>query len=117
MDSPVTFDPDQFRVGAARFDALSSLFRELEFWGLLKALQAESGATEDHAREPVTVLEELSSCEDLTGKIATAGEVAVHCELSGADPLRTELLGLGVCAGPQKPCYLPGRSWITILKD
>ena len=75
-----------------------------------------TGVDESHSREPVRVLEESSSCEDLAEKIFAAGEVAIHCELSGTDALRTELLGLGICPGSGEPCYLAGRSWLGILR-
>jgi len=116
IDSPVVFDKDRFQAGQARSEELSGLFRELEFWAFLKSLQADTGVNESHSREPVRVLEESSSCEDLAEKIFAAGEVAIHCELSGTDALRTELLGLGICPGSGEPCYLAGRSWLGILR-
>lgn len=40
-DCPVSFDPESFRLGEAKAEELAAMFRELEFWGLLKALQGE----------------------------------------------------------------------------
>ncbi|OLB80726.1 MAG: hypothetical protein AUH96_00805 [Nitrospirae bacterium 13_2_20CM_2_61_4] len=42
-DCPVSFDRQLFRLGQARAEALAALFRELEFWGLLKGLQSNDG--------------------------------------------------------------------------
>src|SRR5206468_12478135 len=69
IDSPVVFDKERIHAGQARSEELSGLFRELEFWAFLKSLQADTGVNESHSREPVRVLEESSSCEDLAEKI------------------------------------------------
>ncbi len=112
---PVSFDRDRYRLGDARTDDLVALLRELEFWGLLKALQAGTGA-EQGAREGIPVLADPAAWARLGEDLRASGSLAIQCELTGADPLRAGLLGMGICLGPGKTVYLPGEAGLTALR-
>jgi DNA polymerase-1 len=114
-DCPVSFDRGRFRLGEARTDDLADLFRELEFWGLLKALHSETGAG-TNSGEPVAILDEPFALGRLVEEIKASGAVAIQCELTRPDPLRAVLLGVGVCPCPGKPVYLPGESGLAVLR-
>jgi len=100
-DCPVSFDHDLFRLGDARTEDVRALYRELEFWGLLKALPGESGegAGAKGAVESVVVLDDPAARARVVKAIRAGSDAAIQCEVAGHDPLRAELLGVGVCAG------------------
>jgi len=110
----VSFDRERFRLGAVRNEDLSALYRELEFWGLLKALPNAKGG-EGEAAQRVDVLDDPSAQTRVVEAIKAAGEVAIQCDLSGNDPLRADLLGIGVCLCPGEPAYFPGASGLKAL--
>ncbi len=115
-DCPASFDRDRFRLGEARTEELRALYRELEFWGLLKSLPKESGH-EKGAADPVVVLDDPSSRTRAMQAIKAAGQAAIQCEVAGNDPLRAELLGVGVCPGPREPAYFFGASGLDNLRS
>src|SRR5207253_148082 len=80
-DCPVSFDRQLFRLGEARAEELAALFRELEFWGLLKALQS-NGRPEKTQRPPVAVIADSLAAKSLAHAIEAAGAMALQCELS-----------------------------------
>ena len=115
-DCPVSFDRDRFRLGEVRTDDLAALFRELEFWGLLKALQPETSA-ETHPHHPVAVLEDSAAVANFVEEIKAAGSVAIQCDLTGSDALRTALRGVGVCLSSGEPVYLTAESGLMPLRS
>src|SRR5713101_7749561 len=56
-DCPVTFDRERFHLGESRTDELIALYRELEFWGLLKTLHPQTTG-ETGREERVAVLDD-----------------------------------------------------------
>ncbi len=114
-DCPVSFDRDRFRLGEARGADLTALFRELEFWGLLKGIQPE-GDEERDPQERVVVLDDPATITRLLEDIRASGEVAIQCELTGADPLRAAIMGVGMCPYPGKPVYLHGEAGLAAVR-
>jgi DNA polymerase-1 len=115
-DCPASFDRDRFRLGEARTEELRALYRELEFWGLLKSLPKELGHGKGVA-DPVVALDDPSSRTRAMEAIKAAGQAAIQCEVAGNDPLRAELLGVGVCPGPREPAYFFGASGLDNLRS
>lgn len=115
-DCPVSFERGRFRLGEARTEDLRALYRELEFWGLLKALPNGSGDDGKGAADPVVVLDDPSSRARAVAAIRAAGEAAIQCAAAGHDPLRAELQGVGVCPGPGSPAYFFGASGLEDLR-
>lgn len=115
-DCPVSFDRDRFRLGEARTEELRALYRELEFWGLLKSLPNESDDGKGVVAR-VVVLDDPSSRARAMEAIRAAGEAAIHCEVAGHDPLRAELLGVGVCPGRGEPAYFFGAAGLDDLRS
>ena len=114
-DCPVSFDHDRFRLGEARAEELRALYRELEFWGLLKSLPGGSGEGTG-AADRVVVLDDPASRARAVEAIRAAGEAAIQCEVAGHDPLRAELLGVGICPGRSGPASFFGASGLDDLR-
>ena len=114
-DCPVSFNGELFRLGQAKADDLAALFRELEFWGLLKGLQGECGS-ETTTRVPVSVIADQRAATSLLEAIAAAGAVALRCELSGGDVLRPILVGIGLCLPDGEPVYVPAGTELKTVQ-
>ncbi len=116
-DCPVSFEHDRFRLGEARAEDLRALYRELEFWGLLKSLSGGSGEGEEMgAADLVVVLDDPASRVRAVAAIRAAGEAAIQCEVAGHDPLRAALLGVGICSGMSVPAAFFGASGLGDLR-
>jgi DNA polymerase I len=114
-DCPVTFEREQFRLGESRTDELIALYRELEFWGLLKTLHppTNGGTGQD---ERVAVLDDPADRARLSQAIRDAAEVAIHCDLTGDVAFGAVVHGIGVCTGPGQTAYVRGEDGLADLR-
>src|SRR5712691_11237904 len=114
-DCPVTFERERFRLGEVRTDELIALYRELEFWGLLKTLHPQTNG-ETRREERVAVLNDPADRTRLVAAIKAEAAVAIHCDLAGAEPFAAAVRGVGVCAGPGQASYFPGEGGLADLR-
>jgi len=114
-DCPVTFERERFRLGEVRTDELIALYRELEFWGLLKTLHPQTNG-ETRREERVAVLNDPADRARLVAAIKAEAAVAIHCDLAGAEPFAAAVRGVGVCAGPGQASYFPGEDGLADLR-
>ena len=114
-DCPVSFDRQLFRLGEARAEELAALFRELEFWGLLKGLQS-NGRPEKTQRPPVAVIADSLATKSLADAIEAAGAMALECEPSGTEGIGSPLMGIGVCLPGGEPVYVPAGTELKALQ-
>jgi len=113
---PVSFDRQLFRLGEARAEELAALFRELEFWGLLKGLQS-NGGPEKTQRPPVAVIADSVAAKSLADAIEAAGAMALECEPSGTEGICSPLMGIGVCLPGGEPVYVPAGTELKALQS
>ncbi|MEP6600283.1 MAG: DNA polymerase I [Nitrospirota bacterium] len=114
-DCPVSFDRQLFRLGEARAEELAALFRELEFWGLLKGLQS-NGGPEKTQRLPVAVIADSLAAQSLADAIQATGAMALECEPSGTEGMCSPLVGIGVCLPEGEPVYVPAGTELKALQ-
>src|SRR5438128_3014222 len=114
-DCPVTFERERFRLGEVRTDELITLYRELEFWGLLKTLHPQTNG-ETRREERVAVLNDPADRARLVAAIKAEAAVAIHCDLAGAEPFAAAVRGVGVCAGQGQASYFPGEDGLADLR-
>jgi len=114
-DCPVSFDRQLFRLGEARAEELAALFRELEFWGLLKGLQS-NGGPEKTQRPPVAVIADSLAAKSLADAIEAAGAMALECEPSDTEGMCSPLMGIGVCLPGGEPVYVPAGTELKALQ-
>ena len=114
-DCPVSFDRQVFRLGEARAEELAALFRELEFWGLLKGLQS-NGGPEKTQRLPVAVIADSLAAKSLADAVEAAGAMALACEPSGTEGSCSPLMGIGVCLPGGEPVYVPAGTELKALQ-
>jgi len=114
-DCPVSFDRQLFRLGEARAEELAALFRELEFWGLLKGLQS-NGGPEKTQRPPVAVIADSLAAKSLADAIKAAGAMALECEPGGTEGICSPLMGIGVCLPGREPVYVPAGTELKALQ-
>ncbi|HMK37636.1 MAG TPA: DNA polymerase I [Desulfomonilaceae bacterium] len=102
-DVPVESTVDELVLGQQQTETLREIFKELEFKRLLEDLPATK--TLDFAGYCViTTMEELHS---LAEKLKHAGRFAVDTETTSEHPTAADLVGISLCAGDEKACYIP----------
>ena len=112
-DLDVELDLESLKVGEPNNEALRDIFVELEFRSLAEqfaALAQVSGvATAELERAEVTysVVDELSEVQNLIDVIRAAGRVAIAAEPATEDPLRGELVSVGLSLEGGTAWYLP----------
>ncbi len=101
-DVPIDWDLDHLRYGGADGAALRALFLELEFTRHLDNL--EPAAPTD--RSFSTILD-VASLEPIVAQARANKAIAIQPVLSGVDPMRADIVGLGISAKPGHGHYLP----------
>jgi DNA polymerase-1 len=102
-DVPLELDYASFALTPPDRQALTRLFKELEFHKLLQEFSSEQQASAAGYRCVLT-REELAA---LAAALRAAGRFAVDTETTGLDPLRAELVGLSFAVTPGSGWYLP----------
>jgi DNA polymerase I len=112
-DLPVELDLEALRCEAPDRAALARLFTELEFHSLAREFAeaaAEQGApaapSRDEARD-YRVVDSVEEARALAARIREWGRVSLDTETTSTDPLRADLIGLGLCVKPGEAWYLP----------
>ncbi len=112
-DLDVELDLESLKVGEPNNEALRDIFVELEFRSLAEqfaALAQVSGvATAELERAEVTysVVDDVSEVQNLIDVIRAAGRVAIAAEPATEDPLRGELVSVGLSLEGGTAWYLP----------
>jgi DNA polymerase-1 len=121
-DLEVDLDLEAWRVHEPNNEALRDLFVELEFRALADQFAAAAqkadpggargalgvgtdGASAD--RPEYAVVDRVEGVADVVAAIRSAGRVAIAAESSEADPLRGEVVGLGLSVASGAAWYLP----------
>ena len=121
-DVPVTLEPDAAHFGDFDRQTVSALFRELGFRSLLRRLPGSTPAGPegqlslfDQPPEEIKmaapgkhhVVDTKEALAALVEKLARANAFAFDTETTGTDPMRVELVGLGLAVAPDEGYYVP----------
>jgi DNA polymerase-1 len=102
-DLPLELAYDSFALAPPDRQALTSLFKELEFHKLLQEFSSEQQASGEGYRCVLTAAQLAA----LVTALQSAGRFAVDTETTGLDPLRAELVGLSFAVTAGEGWYLP----------
>jgi DNA polymerase-1 len=102
-DVPLELDYASFALSPPDREALTRLFKELEFHKLLQEFSSEQQASGDGYRCVLTAAQLAA----LVAALQSAGRFAVDTETTGLDPLRAELVGLSFAVTTGEGWYLP----------
>jgi DNA polymerase-1 len=102
-DVPMEVETESLRVQSPDVEALSTLFRELEFRQLHQRLPQASAPRRKEYRAIMNPDELLPLVE----RLKDAGVFAIDTETTSADPMRAELVGLSVSARADQAFYIP----------
>lgn len=98
-DVPLSFGLSDFYVKEPNWQALLTLFRDLEFVSLMKLIP-----TTESMREYETLIE-MDRLNALVSKIGRS--FSVDIETTGRDTLRDVIVGIALCANKGKAHYVP----------
>ena len=102
-DADFDVDLEACRYTGPDPEVLKELFREFEFSSLIQELKIKEETMEGHYALILTA-------DDLAGlveKIRNIGEISLEMVTVADGPLRTGLVGLGVCTGDGEAAYIP----------
>jgi DNA polymerase-1 len=102
-DVPLALDYSSFALSPPNREALTTLFKELEFHKLLQEFSSETQASGEGYRCVLTI-DDLNA---LVKELGAAGRFAFDTETTGLDPLRAEMVGLSFAVKPGEGWYLP----------
>ncbi len=105
-DSPVQFDPATAVMQPVNTDALTELYRELEFNSLLSQLESPSSSAGTADKHYYTITDQRKLAH-LLARIATRGEVSIDLETTSLDPLRAQVVGISLALVPDQAYYVP----------
>jgi DNA polymerase-1 len=98
-DVPLEFDISEFNVREPNWQALITLFRDLEFVSLMRLIPSSKAE-----REYRTIQE----FEELNEQVKGINKpISIDIETTGRDILRDEIVGLAFCAERGKAFYVP----------
>lgn len=100
-DVPIEFDLSEFCVKEPNWQALLSLFRDLEFVSLMKLIPTTE-ATREYEYETIREIDRL---KELIKGINTL--ISFDIETTGRDILRDRIVGIALCANKGKAYYIP----------
>ncbi|MGH7206965.1 MAG: DNA polymerase I [Nitrospiraceae bacterium] len=118
MESPVEFDPDQFRVSPPNPEALVPLLKELEFSTLVKTLQPMSAEGEALGANADRIGNEAEA-KRFADRAARAGLLGIQCLLSEATGINAKLQGLALSTsnGQTVLGVVEGRTLLRPLQE
>lgn len=102
-DLPLDVDYDNFVLSEPNREALTSLFKELEFHKLLQEFSSDERASAEGYR---TVVSE-AQLDDMLIALKQAGRFAFDTETTGLIATRADLVGLSFAVRPGEGWYLP----------
>jgi len=102
-DLPLDVDYDNFALSAPNREALTALFKELEFLKLLQEFSSDERASGEGYR---TVANE-AQLENLVSALKKAGRFAFDTETTSLIATRADLVGLSFAVKPGEGWYLP----------
>ena len=112
-DAPVELDPDELKFTGFDPEALSTLFKELEFGRLLSEI-TPSEAKRKAVYHTVT----KETLDDLIVRIRAHRSCAVDLETTSVDAMRAEIVGISIALEPYEAFYIPvGHRAFSLLKE
>jgi DNA polymerase-1 len=110
--APVPFEvPASFAIREPQRDKLAELYRQLEFVGHLKELQASAPASDQPAKPAVEISYRIAATaaelEEVARLVREAGRFAFDTETTGIEALGAEMVGLSVGWKAGQAAYVP----------
>ena len=120
-DVPIEFDLEACRTVGYDRDAITELFRVLEFRSLMDRIpgaEVKTGgaqmsmfvsgeASSPKGPEQVVVVDTLQSLEKLVKALNSAKQIAFDVETTGTDPMRADLVGISLAVKAEQGYYIP----------
>ncbi len=102
-DAPVELETEALRVRDPDHQALSGLFRELEF----RQLQHDLPKASDLSGKQYRAVLDAGELSALIERLRAAGMFAIDTETTSRDPMRAELVGLSFAVAADEAFYIP----------
>ncbi|WP_068470675.1 DNA polymerase I [Candidatus Protochlamydia phocaeensis] len=113
IDTQVPFpqQADFFKLGEPSWKALKDFYNEMSFSSLIREMenQASPGINKTKVLENVSYLlvDDEKSLDELIAYLSHQKEICIDTETTSVQPLKSELVGIGLGVEPQKAWYIP----------
>ena len=104
---PVQLDLDALATKEPDHTRLRQLFVELEFTTLVREIAAPVEATTKARERNYDLVNEPKLVVDLVARARKLGYITLDCETSDRDPMRGQIVGIGIAFEPNEAFYLP----------
>jgi len=101
---PLVFELEDYALREPDREALTAIFRELEFGRLLREFGEERKAINYEGYRTLFTDEAL---RDFLAHAATSGELSVDLETTSVDAMRAEIVGVALAGRPGEAAYVP----------
>ncbi len=97
-----------YKVKSPDLEHLREFYQRMHFLSLLKELPVKEHQTGPLAQEPQYLLvNDLSTLKDLVENLLIKEELCVDTETTGLDPMRADLIGVGLGSAEGQAWYIP----------
>lgn len=102
-DLPLEVDYDNFAISEPNREALTDLFKELEFHKLLQEFSSDERADGQNYRAVLTE----TQLDELVEALKKAGRFAFDTETTSLEAVRADLVGISFATRPKEGWYIP----------
>jgi DNA polymerase-1 len=106
-DLPIALELEALAVKEPDREAMKNVFLDLEFHTLVREYGAPAPAARKALECDYRVVGDLDALRQVVAEARTQGRVALHVAATHADPMRGELVALGLTVRPGHAWYLP----------
>ncbi|MDO9515868.1 MAG: DNA polymerase I [Syntrophales bacterium] len=105
-DVPIDFDLEDIRFREPDVEVLQGIFREFEFPGLVSRL-GEGVEKEEEDATGYRLITDGDEVAPFLDELRAAGGFSFDLQLTPDDAVRARIVGVALCCGAQRACYLP----------
>lgn len=103
VDLPLELDFNRLKIREPNHEALADLFRQLEFFNLLREIAPPSLLRSDAYH----IIQEETQFPDLMAKLREVDALSLHLETDSDEPMRAGIMGMALSPHPGEAYYMP----------
>ncbi len=105
VDVPIEIDIESLNRSEPDEEGIRKIFRELEFYSLLK--DREDPAAGAEKKRKYMVISSREELEAFLEKVHVSGRLCIDTETTSVDPIEAELVGISMSVREGEACYVP----------
>lgn len=107
LDAPIERDPDFFALKTKNTEELKTFFQKMHFVSLLKEIGSEVKKPAEEVKAHYVIINEEALLKQKIREWENCKELAVDTETTELDPMRADLVGVGIATKGGEGYYIP----------